>query len=524
MTLYSRIGVCFRWIALLATLTFAETAAAQVPGFEKLVMPGRVIQGHAEVEGDCGACHDTQSDLPQAVLCVECHEDVGDDRENGFGFHGTFVAAQVSECVVCHTDHEGRDADIVPVDAGLFDHQFSDFPLEGRHASVDCSGCHAVTEKHREAPTDCVGCHQEDDVHDGELGTVCADCHSQDTWSDAGFDHSTVGYDLTGQHSDVECVDCHRGNVFEGTPTQCMSCHSVDDVHAGSNGTACHECHSTATWSTIGFDHFGETGFALDDGHGGLNCQDCHTRDDFKDGLTSDCASCHLNEDDHQGKNGTDCAQCHVATDWSDSRFDHAETSFELHDSHADLACAACHQESVEVELPLTCGGCHALDDSHGGQLGEDCASCHNESAWHASVAFDHDLAGFPLTGMHAAVACGNCHESNLFHDAPEDCAGCHIEDDVHEGSLGEACGDCHTPNDWAVATFDHNTQTDFPLTGAHAATGCSDCHRDDSADLSDVPSTCGGCHQSDDVHQGQLGLECGECHNTTIFSEIDRL
>lgn len=332
-------------------LLFSPAASAQVPGLEKLVMPGRVIIGHADIEGECAACHDKQSDLPQAALCIDCHEDVGQDRIQRTGFHGLFDAAQQRECVVCHTDHEGRNADIVPVNGGIFDHDFSDFPLLAAHLSASCSDCHTPGEKHRTAVTSCAGCHSGDDVHGGSLGEDCGDCHNESNWSETGFDHNTVGYRLTGEHATVECIDCHRGNAYDGTPTQCNSCHAVDDVHGGSNGSACHDCHTTETWQSIGFDHEIETGFALVDGHGGLNCQDCHTREDFKDGLTSACVNCHLSEDDHAGRNGTECESCHLATGWDDSLFDHSETGFVLHGSHVGLNCTACHKESVSVEL-----------------------------------------------------------------------------------------------------------------------------------------------------------------------------
>ena len=512
------------FLLLVVPLMVPLTAGAQVPGLEKLVMPGRVIQGHADIEGDCAACHDTQSDLPQAALCIVCHEDVGEDRIERTGFHGVFDAAQRNECVVCHTDHEGQDADIVPVDSGLFDHNFSDFPLLGAHLSAACGDCHVAGEKYRAASFTCSSCHANDDVHDGTLGSACEDCHNENAWADSGFDHNTVGYPLTGGHTKVECIDCHRGNVFDGTPTQCIDCHAVDDVHAGSNGVACHDCHSTATWRTIGFDHSEETGFALEDGHGGLNCQDCHTREDFKDGLTGACSSCHADEDNHQGRNGTECGTCHRATRWSDSIFDHSETDFALHDSHAELHCSACHKVSAEPALPLSCGGCHVLDDSHDGQMGEDCGTCHEQTEWHASIAFDHDLSEFPLTGMHAVAACGRCHDSNRFNDADTECVNCHTGDDVHQGALGSACDDCHTSNEWPVAVFDHDTQTNFALDGAHTDLACGGCHRGLSADVADVPSTCGGCHQADDVHAGQFGLRCDECHNRTTFSDVDHL
>ena len=515
-----------RTLAAIALLVVSGIAgdAAFAQDIKMLVMPGRVIEGHADIEADCEGCHAESPDVAQQDLCTACHEDVGRDRESGSGFHGRFDAARRSECVVCHTDHEGRDADIVPVDAGLFDHDFSNFQLLGAHLSVTCGDCHAPDTKHRDAEPTCVGCHAGDDAHDGALGAVCQDCHIERTWHDTDFNHSLYGYDLTGGHADVGCVDCHRGNVYDGTPTQCASCHAIDDVHGGGNGQACFDCHSTSTWKSIGFDHAAETGFALDDGHGGLNCQDCHTREDYKDGLTSACAGCHLGEDDHQGRNGEVCADCHVPTRWSETIFDHGETGFALHDSHSGLTCTACHKDATAADLPLTCSGCHRFDDSHGGQMNQECDTCHIQTEWHASIAFDHDLSGFPLTGMHAVAPCASCHESNQFYDAPTDCAGCHASDDVHEGSLGAECGACHTSNHWTTTTFDHDTATAFPLEGGHAGVDCAGCHRDTASSLSDVPASCGGCHKPDDVHSGQFGLACDDCHNTVTFSEIERL
>jgi len=511
------------WAALTFLALSVQPAAAQT--LEKLVMPGRVIASHAEFEGECAACHGGESEENEALddRCIACHETVGEDRLTGRGFHGRFEAADQSECVACHTDHEGRDADIVLDNAGYFDHDFSDFPLAGAHQSVSCADCHEAETPRRYAPSGCVDCHAGDDTHDGELGADCASCHNAQTWADTDFDHSNVGYLLTGQHADVACADCHSGNAFEDTPTQCANCHAVDDIHGGSNGEVCNDCHTTETWATIGFNHAVETGFALTQGHGGLSCEDCHTREDFQDGLTSACAGCHLSDDDHQGINGEDCESCHEASDWSSSLFDHADTAFELHDAHADLNCSGCHKDSVETELPLDCGGCHALDDNHLGQLGGDCATCHAQTDWHANIAFDHDLSSFPLTGMHATVSCEGCHASEQFHDAPTGCVDCHAGDDAHEGSLGTDCAGCHTSNEWPVAEFDHGQQTGFALDGSHAALGCADCHRDPAAPAGDVPSTCGGCHRPDDVHEGQFGMQCAQCHNSTTFSDVER-
>ncbi len=488
--------------------------------FEKLVMPGRVIEGHAEIEADCGASHDADSDAARASLCTACHEDVGIDRTMATGFHGRFAAARQAECVSCHTDHEGRDADIVDLNGGVFDHAFTDFPLGGRHALATCSECHAADSSYHEAPVSCGACHEADDVHDGELGDDCGTCHGDETWSDFSFDHAATGYALTGAHATTACSDCHQDNRFTDTPRSCNSCHAIDDVHDGTNGTSCHDCHTTSTWRTVDFDHFAETGFPLSDGHSGIDCGDCHTREDYKDTFPNGCVDCHAADDDHQGRNGNDCSSCHDPTEWRNSSFDHADTSFHLVEAHANLNCSACHKAESAADVATTCSSCHAMDDSHAGQMQTECSSCHTQTAWHASVSFDHDLTSFPLFGQHAAVSCGACHASNRFHDAETECAACHAADDVHEGSLGDACGNCHNSNAWTMTSFDHDRHTDFPLLGKHAGLACEACHRSSAASANDVSSTCRSCHATDDVHDGSFGSDCGQCHSSASFSD----
>lgn len=512
------------WLTLFACASFLVAGEhAEAQDFKKLVMPGRVIAGHADIEGDCGVCHSSDDAVTQPALCVECHEDVGLDRANGSGFHGKFLAAASNECAVCHTDHEGRDADIVQAISSLFDHRQTDFPLLGQHLGLSCADCHAPDAKRRDATLPCGSCHTADDMHGGALGQECQNCHVTDNWQETRFNHALFAFALTGGHAEVACVDCHRGNVFAGTAPDCVSCHAVDDVHGGAKGATCGACHDNASWQGIGFDHFGETGFALAEGHQGLDCMDCHNRPDYRDGLSGACADCHAGEDTHQGNNGAVCESCHATTDWADWFFTHAGLGFDLNFRHAELQCAACHKGSISEPVSARCQSCHSFSDTHVGQMAEDCGTCHQESGWAAAVMFDHDLSGFPLTGLHAIAPCESCHDSNRFHDAPEECVDCHLEDDTHSGSLGEDCGSCHSSNAWRLTDFDHLASTGFSLEGAHAVASCSSCHSDSAADLGDVPSTCGGCHRNDDIHRGQLGTRCDSCHNSTTFTEIEQ-
>jgi hypothetical protein len=292
----------------------------------------------------------------------------------------------------------------------------------------------------------------------------------------------------------------------------------------GSNGPQCQDCHTTLDWQEPSFDHFVRTGFALAGGHSGLMCESCHEGNKLERQTPTQCYACHGDDDAHAGVNGAQCHDCHRVTDWLDVTFDHArDADFVLSGAHGELQCASCHVQPVDTALPATqCFGCHAEDDPHAGQLGETCASCHGELAWNEQVSFDHDLTRFPLLGRHEQAVCGDCHATPAFHDAAEACVDCHADDDAHERTLGADCGLCHNPNDWRLSTFDHDRQTDFALTGAHARLGCGSCHRQPAADgVPRLSRACGSCHRSDDVHDGEFGADCAQCHTTRSFRDL---
>lgn len=89
---------------------------------------GYALEGqHAQT--NCRACHfeDEEQhfkDLDQQ--CVQCHDNV----------HGAqFEQEGQTDCLQCHRSSVAWQAD-------LFDHQATDFPLEGKHAVIECSACH----------------------------------------------------------------------------------------------------------------------------------------------------------------------------------------------------------------------------------------------------------------------------------------------------------------------------------------------------------------------------------------------
>lgn len=133
------------WLALMS-----QAAPAQ-SWFERPVMPGDLIRGHAKLEKDCSNCHLSFSQGAQSGLCRDCHKEVAKDLDDWTGFHGRAPEMRGQECRHCHADHIGRDADIVQLDHETFPHALIDFALTGAHVAVGCESCHAPDKPFRAA-------------------------------------------------------------------------------------------------------------------------------------------------------------------------------------------------------------------------------------------------------------------------------------------------------------------------------------------------------------------------------------
>jgi len=398
---------------------------------------------------------------------------------------------------------------------------------------------------------------------------------------------------LSRPHRELEgltrCTQCHElGKPIDGA--RCLACHAALDARIkarrGFHGRdevrtkACVSCHSDhhgldfplVRWEKgmEAFDH-SRTGWKLEGAHRTAKCRDCHRRElvdpelrkrtDLHPartflGLSGECRACH--RDEHAGQLGEDCAACHDAAGWQRTSFDHAKARFPLTGAHRELACAACHKpelarprESAFVvdkapadraaryrPLPFSrCTDCHR--DPHEGRLGSDCASCHSTATFATGrEGFDHARTRYPLSGAHQRVACADCHrgpDAGLRPPDFRDCAPCHT--DPHGGQFRargreQACSSCHdterfTPSLFGVA---RHQASRFPLTGAHQAVACGDCHtrrsphepvRYDLGGRGFSGQACLDCHA--DVHEGQAAPWMGEagcldCHSTEAW------
>jgi len=508
-------------LLILVLLWFCGSVQADV--FESLIMPGKVIQGHAKYEKDCAKCHQKKIGASQKGLCLDCHKDINRDVKSKRGYHGLHKSAARNECKSCHVEHMGRDADIVRLDSRVFQHQFTDFPLQGAHKTLQCAVCHKQNKKYREAPSQCYQCHK-DNPHKGRLGKKCTQCHSQVLWTELSFDHDKTDFKLTGKHDKIKCNSCHINNKYKHTPKTCFSCHGVDDVHNGRNGQRCAKCHDTRSWKNLKFDHNRQTKFKLLGRHKDVSCDACHLKNPYKVKIKQDCYSCHKKDDEHKASYGVKCQTCHGFNKWSETRFDHdRDTKYRLLGKHNKVACVGCHKGQLyKQKTPRQCIACHKLDDVHKGQTDKNCASCHSPSGWASKLSFDHDMSGFPLTGLHAIVACDDCHLSKQFKSASKQCLQCHMDDDVHKARLGPNCAQCHNTNGWNLWRFDHNKDTHFKLDGAHEKLHCYHCHATPAVNGIELNQSCGFCHAGDDPHNNQFGPLCEQCHDTESFSNIN--
>ncbi len=518
-----RLGRAVR--AVFAALLFGVAAVCLNPSpawaanpFERLIMPGPVIEGHAKLEQECEQCHEPFSQKRQAQLCRECHKEVAADITLGEGYHGRKKGIAETECKVCHTEHIGRGADVVKLDLETFDHTATDFKLIGAHRGGECIGCHKPGVKHRKASSECFDCHRQDDSHNRKLGEKCGDCHEPANWQKTRFDHGkATKFSLDGKHRKTACAACHPNQRYKNTPKNCFACHKLDDAHGRLFGDKCEKCHQPDGWKTKAkFDHNKDTKFPLAGRHAKAPCATCHKEPPEVKKPDKTCIGCHRADDIHKGRTGPKCEDCHDAAGWTKTRFDHAkDTKFPLKGQHAKQQCDACHAGDIkEQKLDKACISCHRADDSHRGAMASDCARCHNPVKW-KDAKFDHQKdTKFPLRGRHADAVCAACHHRPVEKEIKLDknCYSCHAKNDVHKGQQGKACSRCHNERGWREKVFFDHDLTKFPLIGQHVVVPCEECHL--TAQYQDAEPACVSCHRGDDSHKKHLGQRCGDCHN----------
>lgn len=523
--------------------------------------------------------------------CIECHEKdiktfkVKDNFKDCKGCHEDSHKSVISAKRTCKSCHSPK----TNFRKTKFDHgKETKFPLRGQHKKNRCKDCHKIGSKPEAPQMACVTCHE--DVHKGRFGKeTCEGCHKEQGWKSIIYAHNTkTKFELTGKHETTACTTCHRFGIaqrFERfETTDCASCHEHKAAHCGQFGMDnCERCHVRGGDRTSKFDH-NLTRFPLERAHAKVDCNRCHKPEKLGTtaecrnavkytGLEPQCFACHV--DIHKGELGEDCAKCHTGGEnFKTLVFDHNKDSrFGLTGFHQLVQCDNCHPGRKYKLGDIGCFSCHAKDDVHKTNLGENCEKCHETSG--GSRKFDHNLhTSFTQEGVHAQIECERCHflvgdekapptslkkqakalakgppmvadKTNkkppkkvlaaimppgapldlLFRAAGEECDACHP--DPHQVRANLACESCHGFSKWTSPERNgYHESAGFSLVGAHTVVACSLCHSG-SGNMMGRGDRCGTCHVQDDIHAGSFGNDCGRCHGQsgwipTTFNHMD--
>lgn len=150
--------------------------------------PGPISAAHAQVPEllgarSCDVCHGAEGET-LAGACNTCHEEIGDQVLDRTGAHGLLSPVLADDCGKCHMEHRGRGFQPIGDRA---------FQLAG--------------------------------IRDGVQG----------------FTHEGLNFELSGNHGELSCVECHEHadddplpegcKRFLGKDQSCASCH--EDPHEG---------------------------------------------------------------------------------------------------------------------------------------------------------------------------------------------------------------------------------------------------------------------------------------------------
>ncbi|HRI00866.1 MAG TPA: hypothetical protein PK006_07440 [Saprospiraceae bacterium] len=341
-------------------------------------MTGFELQGkHKSI--DCKSCHDQRNQAKKMFQefvkstdhpCLECHQD---EHKGKFG----------ANCLECHNQNSFRSLQA----SAQFDHGLTEFPLLGKHKSVECKQCHKTKMIDPVAHSQCKNCHE--DYHQAEFnemekGSDCKHCHSEQGFDQSSYSlesHQQSSFPLKGAHQAISCELCHHKATrwkFRSIGQQCKDCH--EDIHKNFISERfypeqnCALCHQEEAWASVQFDH-SKTNFVLRGKHIEQSCKSCHFKNEkgqTKAGqvfanLSHECSSCHsdVHERQFEKEAKTECKACHQEAGWLPSIFDHNLSRFILEGKHKDLSCSACHtaiEPSTVVVFRngrLDCKDCH---------------------------------------------------------------------------------------------------------------------------------------------------------------------
>jgi len=194
-----------RSVSILIGATFLVLIAFLFVFPDRLLSPGPLVAGHAQLATDCFACH-TPWQGANAGRCITCHvvRNIGLRTTKGqplvpsgvrIAFHQELLE---QDCMACHSDHQAPR--LAPGNRKQFSHGLLRTGVRDR-----CADCHS-------APLNAL--HR-------DLTMSCGQCHDSRRWKPASFDHDRF-FVLDSDHN-APCTTCHSGGDY--SHYTCFGCH-----------------------------------------------------------------------------------------------------------------------------------------------------------------------------------------------------------------------------------------------------------------------------------------------------------
>src|SRR5215471_16109190 len=316
------------------------------------------------------------------------------------------------------------------------------------------------------------------------------------------FDHLTTGFELLGQHRDLQCEACHVNAIFKGTPKTCASCHGVGTQIRATSKPAnhimstdqCDACHTPIAWKpAVNFDHTQTRG----------SCSTCHNG-----GQAQGKPPNHIVTD-------LECDACHTTLTWTGAMFTHVGVKTQCaacHDGvHGDGLAANHFPISATGVTPVPCEACHSTTEfttwavatmNHPAAKALPCARCHETAAYigmHPSTSSTpgDSRPNATLDSNHPKTGdCGTCHATTSFLASATKPAN-HIP-------TSAPCAQCHTTaGNYAL----------YSVTGTHqGVTNCLSCHGPTVGPFANITMV---TSPSNHIPIGTLDCNGSGCHST---------
>ena len=468
---------------------------------------------------ECAACHAPFSS-DYGAKCGKCHEGLYAENAAEYAFH-PFEAVGDVACSVCHMDHRGADASLVPSSSSEID-DATGWPRM-------CSECH---DKALEPGTR--GNRVRDRAGDAVSRWLEVDGFSHKDHRVAEGRAAVASVPLAPEAGQVpiDCAKCHVADTTDGA--RASSVESSD--FALVKYETCLECHADWSVPVHGRDE------------NGAACYACHAQAASPDAITADLSKVTLTAAGSVWKvpprahdmNKDDCLSCHVLPRGKAvASRDMVEMVFR-HDHHLPTTAVAAGTGLTYSEQCLPCHESLAASDTLDGTVLVDtsgCVECHTDgepvpvtmAGERSRVANDmfhrvHTID--PSTLAQGAVktfaqrstlanSCVACHvpvegEGRMgFREGTQDCRACH---ERHANTGQGRCVLCHVDRG-----FEGNQRPDGRLDFVYQEAGIYNPEKAVTKSTTTIP-------KFDHFSPGHENHECAECHDAAVVDGAQRV